>query len=231
MKGLRKLEKDLETFAKRALPFAVRNGLNDTAFAARKEWVGQVGKVFTLRNKWTEKSLRVEKAAGRNLETMQAKVGSTLDYMAEREQGGTQATRGKHGVPLPTSGAAGQGKRRVPRTRAVQRKNYLAAFSVQKKPVRGGRQRRNAAAIAMAARAGGGVVFLDLGKTRGLFRVEGRKGGGLRVRMIYDLSRRTVRTKPYPTLAATLSALTPRLPAIQAEALLAELRRHKVLGY
>lgn len=226
---LRKLERSLDRFASRSLPYAVRNGLNTTAFTARKEWVdNQLPKAFTLRNKYTARSIRVDKATGRNLLTMQARVGSVLDYMGEQEEGFTTRRKGKHGVAIPTSAAAGQGKKRIPRTRTIRQGNYLAVLNVAK-TTSGARRRRNAVAIILAGKTGG-VAFLDLGRRKGLFRVTGAKRG-FRIRMLYDLSKATTKTKAHPTLQPTLDAVASQLPAINRDALLTELRKQRILGY
>lgn len=227
-RDLKRLEEHLERYAKRSLPYAIRNGLNTTAFEARKEWVAQLPKAFTLRNTWTEKGLRVDKAGGRSIATMESRVGSIRDYMGEQEQGYTQRKRGKHGVAIPTAGASGQGKK-ARRTRSIRRSSYLSALNVVK-TVTGGRQRRNAVAIALAAKAGG-VAYLDLGKRKGLFSIQGKPKGGLKIRMLYDLSKPTVVTKPHKTLEPAIEKLMPRLPAIQERALLDELRKQRILGY
>lgn len=219
----------LQTFAKKGIPFAARNALNTTAFEARTEWVGQLGQKLTLRNKYTARSLRVNKASGTNTAIMQSEVGSVLPYMETQEFGGTETKRGKHGVPIPTTTAAGQGLKARPRTRSVRKKNYLGALNVQQR-VSGRRQRQNAVAIAMAAKAGGGTVYLDLGRRKGLFSITGTKRG-LKVRMLYDLSRARVVTKPRPTLQPTLRAIQPRLTKIWIGALQEQLRRNRVLWY
>lgn len=229
-KRLAKLQDDLTTFAKRAVPIAVRNSLNTTAFEARRVWVGELKQRMVLRNTWTERSLRVEKAAGYDLDSMESKVGSILPYVATREQGGTEAKKGKHGVALPTSSAAGQGMKTWPRTRQVQRRHWMSSIRLADRPG-AGRKQRNAIAIARAIKnKSKDVVFLDLGRRQGLFRVTGTRRG-LKVRMIWDLSKSSVRTAPIPTLAPALEALRPRLPAIHEKALLEQLKRNRVLWY
>ena len=49
--------------------------------------------------------------------------------------------------------------------------------------------------------------------------------------MVWDLSKRSMRVTPHPTLEDALEKLQSRLPGIGEKALLAQLRRHKVLGY
>lgn len=228
VRQLQKLERHLQTYASKALPYAVRNGLNAQAFEARKEWVGQLGKDFTLRNTFTARSIRVVKStARRTISSMESRVGSGLAYMAQQESGFTRSKRGKHGVPIPTTGASGQAKGGK-RTRSIRRKNYLTNLSVAAR-VGGGRQRRNAVAIVMAAKTGG-VAYLDLGRRKGLFRVEGRKKG-MSIRMLYDLSKASTTTKAHPTMHRAIAALSPRMAGLQKDALLAELKKHRVLWY
>jgi hypothetical protein len=216
----------LYVFAKRGVPFAARTALNDTAFAAREQWVDQMGKKLVLRNKYTQRSLRVKKvSAGYNVAAMQSEVGSNLEYLATLEFGGVEQKKGEHGVPIPTPSAAGQSLRARPRTKAVRQANYLSSIHVARR-VSGNRHRRNAVAIRLAAKTGG-VAYLDLGRHRGLYRVTGTKRG-LRIRKLYDLSKASVRTKPHPTLGPAVDAVQPRLPRIWINALKQQLRHNHV---
>lgn len=229
MRGLEKFRDDLGKLAKKALPAAARGTLNAVAFDARREWVQQVGRKFVLRNKYTVNSLRIEKAQGFNIATMESKVGSVAPYMGEQEEGDTKTARGKHGVAIPTSSAAGMSKRAV-RTKQVQKKNYLTAIQVAGK-VSGIRQRRNAVAIRRASSTGG-VAFLELGRGRnGLFRVTRTAKGRFTVRMLYDLSKKSVTVKPTPTLQLTLDIVGPRVPRILGDELVAQAKRFHIVGY
>lgn len=229
MVKFRVLSRHLEVYASKAIPFAARAALNDIAFEARKEWAErQLPQAFTLRNTWTAKGLRVEKAQGRTIANMQSRVGSLREYMLPREEGATQTKRGKHGVAIPQSGAAGQGAK-TKRTRLVRRPNYLSALQTVKR-VSGSKQRQNAVAIAMAKKSGG-VAFLEVGRRKGLFRVGGGKQKKPRLKLLYDLSHSTVTTKPIPTLERTIDAIKPRFLSIHMRAIRAELIRNRVLAY
>jgi hypothetical protein len=229
MRGLEKYCEDLGKFAKKALPAAARGSLNTLAFDARSEWAQQVGRKFILRNRYTVNSLRIEKAQGFHVASMESKVGSVAPYMAEQEEGFTERARGKHGVAVPTSSAAGLSKRAA-RTKQVQQKNYLTAIQVAAK-VRGIRQRRNAVAIRRAASTGG-VAFLDLGtKRKGLFRVKPTSKGRFTVRMIYDLSKKSLKVKATPTLHLALKVIEPRVPRIFGSELVAQAKRFRIVGY
>jgi len=131
---IKKLGEDLEAFSKKAAPHAMRFALNDMAFDARGEWSDEMRRSMTLRNTYTQRSLGVRRAIGTNLQTMQSEVGSRLDYVAEQEQGSTQLAHGKHGVPIPTSTASGQGLKSR-RTRAIRRPNYLEAIKLDQRGV------------------------------------------------------------------------------------------------
>jgi hypothetical protein len=216
--------KDLDYIRERSIPYAVRNTLNEAAFEGRKLWLAEIKGNLTLRNSWTVRSLQVSKASGADLRTMQAVLGSIAKYMDDVEQGETHRASGKHGVAIPTPSAAGQAQGAKARTKAVRRASWLSAISAKKRPVTGRRQTRNAGAIAIAARSGGGFVFLDLGRRKGIFRVDGRKRG-VKIRMVYDLSRKTVTSGPRPTLGTTIAKLSPRIPEMGRRACIDQLKR------
>jgi hypothetical protein len=216
----------LHAFAKKGVPFAARKALNDTAFLAREQWVSELGKKLTLRNTWTARSLRVEKVkGGYNVDAMESKVGSLAAYMGDVEHGSTETKRGKHGVAVPTTSAAGQAMSASKRTKPIRRTNYLSAIQVAAR-VSGNRKQRNAAAIAIAAKTNG-VAYLDLGQHKGLYRITGTKRG-IKVRKLYDLSKASVRTKAHPTLEPAIAAIQSRLPALYIAALKDQLRRNHV---
>jgi hypothetical protein len=224
---LRKLERDLGRFVLQAVPHATRNAINSVAFLTRKQWVSEIQKSFTLRNTWTVRQLRVEKANGTDISTMQAVVGSLADYQGRREEDSTLHKRGRVGIAIPTPAAAGQAASATKRTRLITTRNKLGA--IQLKRVRGGRDKKNAVAIAMARRAGGGVVYLDWrGGKRGLYRVTGKHG---KLRKLYDLSHDVVKIKKRPTLARVLTVVGPLVPGIAQAALVGQLKRWRMLGY
>lgn len=222
VRQFRELAARFEQLSSRSLPYAMRNALNAVAFDARTEWQRRIARSMTLRNKYTERSLRVVKVQSNRIDAMEARVGSTLDYMAKQELGGRETSKGKHGVPIPTSSAAGQSMKARPRTRSVRRKNYLSAIHLARS-VGGSRQRRNAVAIKMAKSRTGGVAYLDLGKRKGLFAIP--KGKRAKPRMLYDLTRKTVTVRPRPTLEPTVHAIGPRVLMHAERAIQYELAR------
>lgn len=215
---IHRARRKLETIASKGLPYAARQALNDVAFAAREEWQGQMRSTLTVRSKWTERSVQVDRARGLDVRGMRAIVGSVQPYMRTQEEGGAIASSGKHGVAIPTSVASGEGRSKRPRKRLVRRRSWLSA--IQLPQGRGGktRQQRNAVAVQQALNTGARVAFLDLGDRKGIVRVSGAKRRP-RIQWLWDLSRRSVTVPARPTLEPALAAVRPRGVALAQRAL------------
>lgn len=224
-RNIRKLVRDLETTTKRALPYATREYVNSAAFLTRDHFMRRAEATMKLRTPWTKKSIQVDKARSLRPAEQVSRVGSVADYMLTQEEGAVIGKKGRVGTPIP---AAAPGKRKT-RGRTVS-KNRLAAIQLATRGLTGIRQKRNAAAIAIAARHGGGVVFLDLGKRKGLYRISGTKRG-IRIRKVWDLSKTSVRVPRNPMLEDALTEVRPQLPGLAVKAVEYQLRRYKVLGY
>lgn len=228
-RNLKKYERELETFAKKAVPYAIKQTVNDAAFALQTEWRGEIKRTLVTRNQYTVGAVRVEQARGLNVRTMEARTGSIAHYAERTEQGGTVRGGGRHGKAVPTAVASGQAMGANPITRLPTRRNKTFAIV---RP--GGKAKsvkaRNAAAIRRAAAQGGGVVRLIKGNKQGLFRVGGGKRR-IKVKMLWDLSRKSVKTAPHPTLAPALKRVQKQMPSIMKKNLLFQLKRHRVLGY
>lgn len=222
---LKKLVRDLTTTREKAFPYATREFVNSAAFLTRDHFIQRAEATMILRSQWTRRSIQVDKARTLQVSQQVSRVGSVADYMGVQEEGATVGKKGKVGVPIP---AAAPGKRAT-RGRVGPR-NRLSAISLMVRGVSGIRQKRNAAAIAIAARHGGGVVFLDLGKRKGLYRISGTKRG-IKVKKVWDLSKTSVRVPRNPMLEQALAVVRPQLPALAVKAITFQLRRHKVLGY
>jgi len=221
LQGVEKLQRDLQTMRRRALPHAMRNALNDEAFAARKVWQSDMGKAFTLRNRWTAGSVRVEKARGINIGSMQAVTGSLAPYVAEQEFGATVQKEA-----IPTGAASGEG--RIPgsqRKRQVRRPNLKRNIKLGPRVTKGSRHVRLAGTIAAAKRGGHKFVFLELGRggKRGIFRLSGRNGN--RLRMVYDLSRNSITKRATPTLEPAVGTVRKWAPGIVRRAMIAQFKR------
>lgn len=219
-----RLADDLREVYKGAVPFAVREAVNKTAFEGRAEWQKKAGEAFTLRNTWTTRSMRVQQASRseKNIDRIEATLGSALPYMAERESGGRKVKKGKHGVLIPTPVASGQ-PRDAQRTKPVQRRNMMTAMQLHRR-VTGSRQRKNMVSILQALK-GSRVAFLQLdGGRKGFFRVKGN-AKKWDLDMIWDMSHDSVRTGPMPTLEPASEQAGKHLPRYLVGAMEAQLAR------
>lgn len=224
-KKLNALRSELETLYKKSVPFAVAKGLNEAAFQGRKEWQKKAGEEFTLRNTWTTRRMFVDKAkASPRLESIEARLGSDQEYMAKQEGGFIKAKKGKHGVPVPTATAAGQGKT-AKRTKPVRRSNRMGNIRLTDR-VSGSRQRKNTVAAITAIKSGTRVGFFDLRSRQGLFRVKGSVKKW-RLEMLHDLTEPAIKTKAHPTLGPSAAKVNQRLPAIMVSELEAQIAKQK----
>lgn len=224
-KQIKKLESDLKTFASQSLPFATRKTLNDAAFQTQRIAKADIERSMVLRNRFTLQSIRVDQARGLSIRQQAAIVGSTADYMADQEFGATETARGSQGVAIPTSYSAGQAENAQPRTRLPRKPNKLQNIRLKN---RGSgsmtRKQRNLIAIQGAAESGNKFVFLNLGRTKGIFRVVGGKRKP-KIKMVYDLSRKSVRIPANPWLRPSYNEAARMVPAFYADALRFQLKR------
>lgn len=226
-KGLLAYERKLEKLRARAIPFATRNTLNALAFETRKQSIENLRSNFTLRNKWTERSVMVEKASGLNIRTQEAITGSVQDYLRKQEFGATEQSTGTHGVAIPTSYASGEEGAR-PRQRLPRRPNQIQNILLSRKRNQGkNRKQRNLIAVKQAAAGGNKFVFLDLGKRKGIFKVlwGGKRGRGARLKMVYDLSKPSITLIARPWLSPATDTAVRKMPQFYEAALKAQLSR------
>lgn len=226
-KQIREYEKDLKTFASRAYPFASRHTINSAAFKAQSLARGNVRNDMVTRNKFTEQSIRVDKARTLAVSRQEATVGSIADYMETQEFGGTEESSGGKGVAIATSYSAGQEGDR-PRTRLPRRPNKMANIQLQKRRKKGStRKQQNFIAIREAATSGRKFIYLDLGRRRGLFKVTGGKRRP-KIKMVHDLSRSSVSIPKQPWLAPAVRETEKFIPDIYSDALKFQLQRQRL---
>lgn len=223
-RNIKQMESDLKTFGKRAFPFASKNTVNQSAFQAQRNAKAIVGERMTLRNKHTLRTIQVEQTRTLRVSRQEALVGSTAEYMEVQEFGGTKTKTGKEGVSIATSYSAGQGLNAQPRTRVSTKPNKMANIQLRKRRTRGGRKQRNLVVIKQAAESGSKYVFLDLGRRQGIFKVIGGKRRP-RIRMVHDLSHKSVDIPKNPWLAPAVAQAEQTIPATYAKSLEFQLRR------
>jgi hypothetical protein len=226
-KQIKRYERDLKAFASRAYPFATRQTVNASAFKAREIAQGNVRANMVTRNKWTERSIQVDKTSTLNVQRQTAIVGSMADYMETQEFGGTEKSSSGKGVAIATSYSAGQEGQR-PRTRLPRRPNKMAAIQLQKRRKKGtSRVQQNFIAVREAAASGTKFLYLDLGRRRGIFRVTGGKRKP-KIKMVHDLTRSSVAIPKNPWLAPAVRDTERYMPEIYRDALVFQLQRNKL---
>lgn len=230
-KQLRKLEKDLKTFAAKAFPFATRETLNRAAFETRKRGQMNIRWNMTTRNRFTEQSVRVERAKGLRVESMQARTGAEPDYLYRQEFGGTAKGRGAAQQAIATTYSSGESEGVRPRSKLPRKPNQMQSIQLKRQGAGAkNRRQRNLLATIEAAGSGSKFVYLDLGRRKGIFRVLGGRRN-TRVRMVWDLTRKAVRTPKNPWLKPATDDTVQDMPRYYEQALLQQLQRHGVLGY
>ena len=226
---IKKYERDLKTFARRAYPFATKQTVNAAAWQGRQDVQSHLGRDMVLRNKWTQQSIRVEQTRTLHVRKQMALMGSIEPYMERQEFGGTVTKKGQEGVPIPTSYAAGQPMSQKPRTKLPTKRHRMENIKLRQRA--GGRslsrKQRNLVAMKQAARSKSKLVFLDLGETKGIFRVLGPPKRP-RVKMVYDLSRSETRTPRNPWLAPSVARTIPKIPQIYLDALKFQIERQQI---
>lgn len=224
--GVDAMQRELETIAKRSVPFAARETVNGLAFAGREAWQDEMRKSLTLRNRFTERRALVDRARGLRMSTMEARLGHTEEYMALLERGGAEKAA-KRFRPIPTETAAGQARGSLSggRKRVVRPANVITRLGSLKGYSRGlSRKARNARAVRGALKSGRHLALLDFGDTQGVFRVTGSKRKP-RISKLYDVTRRRTPVPRTPTLQRALLRALNRGHAIAYAALARQLTR------
>lgn len=224
VRGAKEMARDLKTLRLRAFPYAVRNTLNTAAFEARTIWQREIRATFTNRNAYTVRSIQVDRvASGNEPSRMVARTGSTTDYMGKQEKGGTVSGKsGRKPIPGPVAAGLAPGAKR---TRLVRSRFYLGAIKAQHPTLTGSRKQRNAIAIAVALRSGNKRAVLERpGGRKALFLVGGNERRPT-TRLLWDVSRSSVRLHAQPTLQRTLHAIEPKMEHMMQASMLQQLNR------
>jgi hypothetical protein len=240
---IQKLENELSRVVKHAIPSATKNTINEAAAVTMRMAQAHVTKQMTLRNKWTEKSIKVRKTKAREISRQVAVVGSLQDYMEDQEFGAIKRRKGKEGVPIPTGYASGEGRTSRPRKRLPKGNKAIRKIRLghgRKRPL--GQPKHNKQALLFkvqdAVMSGNRFIFHDFGgvKKKGIFRVVGgRKGfkrdwpSGAKLEMVYSLEHSFVRIPRDPWLAPSVELIKPHIPEIYVKSLKAELKRLNLL--
>ncbi len=237
-KDIKRLESDLKTFKRRALPFATKNTLNQAAFLTQFHSKRKIRRGLTLRNKYTEQSIRVEQAKTLNIRRQFAVVGSIAPYMEDQEFGGIKRKRGSEGVPIATAFSAGEGRANK-RSKMPRKPNKLQNIKLRRKHKRKMTNKQALIVkVSQAVNSGNRYIFHDFqgGKKKGIFKVVGgRKGikrgwpGNARIEMVWDMSEPSVSIPKNPWLAPSVAKVEKRLPQIYRKSLEFQIKKHNIL--
>jgi hypothetical protein len=221
LKGDKRMLADLAKMRSKAIPYAIKNALNTAAFETRTIWQREIKSVFTNRNTYTANSVRVEQASTTNLV---AKVGSIADYMDTQEEGGSVKGKTGHIKAIPMAKARGGAN-----TSLVRSRFYLGAIQVAHPALRGGRRQQNAVAIAIARKQGKKVALLTRPSGgKGLFLLGAGTKRKLNTRLLWDVSRGSVRVKPSHTLERAVAMVKPKLEHMMAASLTQQMQRFSI---
>jgi len=221
---IKEYENMLLKFKDKAFPYATRQTVNALAFETQKIAKHIARNKMITRNKFTINSIRVDKAKSLNVSKQESLVGSIADYMETQEFGATKNKRGKEGIPIATSYAAGQ-EGATPRTKIVRKPNKLQNIQLQRKQRKAkSRRQRNIMAIQEAAKSNKKYIFLELEKTKGIFKVIGGKKNP-RIKMVYSLKEQSVRIPKNEWLNPATESASKKKDKIYKEALEFQLKK------
>lgn len=229
VRDIDKLERQLETFNKRGIPYATRECINKSAFHAQKISRQMIESDFINRNHYTKQSVRVDMSRTLDTQHQYSVVGSDVEWMERQEFGGRVSKKGDEGHPIATSYAAGQ-RRAKSRTKLPTRRNKLKTIALSKKGKRTAKNNKQSLVFKVqdAVDSGDRVIFHDFGegKSRGIFRVVGGKSGYKRswpkrtkLQMLYNLSRDSVTTPKKPWLKPSVLKTKPMMEEFYYDAL------------
>ena len=236
IKDITRFETTLEQFSTRAIPAATRETVNEAAAVTMRISKNRIHKQFTIRNKWTEGSIRTQPTKAREITRQAAYVGSMQDYMSDQEFGSVKKRKGKEGVPIPTGFASGEGDAPRPRKKLPKGKKNIRRIKLQRSRSRKAKSRKQALLFKVqdAVSTGQRDIFHDFqgGKKKGIFRVVGGRKGfkrgwpkGARLKMLYDLSMSAVIIPKGPWLHPSVKLVEPHLGEIYLKALKKQSRK------
>lgn len=215
---LKRFAKDLELFGAKDFPKINGSALNKSAFEAKKEAVRIAEIRFTLRNKWTIRSIQFEKVKGLQPRTQFSVVGSTMDYMADQEFGAKKTKSGKKGIAIPSTTASGESIGARPRKKAVMKSRLRSRIKLSKSSIRARNRKQHIVSVirSEAAKGSGRFVYLPIENASGIYRITG-KGKRAKIKLIYDLSRSFITIEKKPWLQPAVNNIVPKIPRYYLE--------------
>jgi len=148
--------------------------------------------------------------------------------MEDQEFGKNITKKGKQGVPIATSYAAGQSENSQPRTRLPRKPNTMKSIQLAKRRTRGKTKRqRNLIMVKEAAQSGRKYVFMDLGRRKGIFKVIGGKRRP-RIKMVWSMENKSVVVPANPMLGPAVDQTRKLMPEMYRKSLVFQLKRNNL---
>lgn len=219
-----RLESTLGKMSKKAIPFATKQTVNTAGFVALNISKARVKKRMILRNAFTLRSIQIIPTKSLVIRDQEARVGSTADYMEKQEFGFTRKKQGKHGAPIPTSWASGEGPGVLPRRKAIRAAKKLSIVKMTRSQSGRNRRQGNKLTIMKAIKDRRRHVYLDLGRRSGIYQVVGGKRK-FKLRKLYDLSKPTVVIPASPWLLPSALRAQKHMPTAYIKALKFQVKR------
>lgn len=195
----------------KAAQAASATALTETAAEARSFAQRNIRARFTVRNKWTEGSVKSTKTpVSRPIDKQFTLVGSKQPYMAKQSKGG-DLEQSKQGRRITTARGSREGATAYPRTR-VARGRYATRNikTARTRRVGGSRGGRAFVAVMHARRMGHRFIYLRLRSDRaGIFEVQKRK-----IVMVHRVMKERVSVKPTPWLKPAVMEARKRAPLV-----------------
>lgn len=194
----------------KSFSFATREAINASAFRLRDEAKAKLRDKFTLRNKFTERSIMVKKTRERDISKQFALVGSVQPYLRTQELSGTKKANADR-IPIPTGAATGEGNTRV-RKKLPRGKLRLKNIAKQVTTAKGWYLKRGSTRIG----------YFDNGQRRGIYRTS--KRGGFEI--LYGMDYEKVKIPKTEWLQPTLDGGERIMRREFVRALRKEMKRH-----
>ena len=129
---------------------------------------------------------------------------------------------------MTTSYASGEGDTARPRRRLARRANSLRMIKLKNTHIKAhSRKQLSFLRVREAIASGTRFVFLDLGRTKGIFRIVGR-GKGARIRLVQDMSRRSTLVRPRPWLGPAVDKTQKIMPELFIQSLQQQVDRQRI---
>ncbi len=230
---IKEFEADLKVFAKSALPFAVKDTLNKAVYEGQYRARQNIDRRMINRNKWTQNSVKANRAHGNDIDSMESRVGSLNPYMKDQEEGGGRSE--SNGVPIARGAASGQIGASV-RDKAVRKGNRLSNILLAKRS--GGRMAKHSRQayvfkVQDAVTSGNKFFYHEFSSTRkGIYKVVGGRRGfkrgipkGAKVRTMYDMSHTSTIVKATHWLSDAVESTRKDMPKMYWHSLAQQLQR------